>query len=754
MSDIKSSIRKDLLFVIIFSALVPFVCSVVLILSNYNGLKKNILLIEKSAMDTTERSFQHIQRNIEFAINNIARDQDLANYLYSPENLRGYTRNLVYGKVVNFANKDLHIDSWALIDLRKNVLMSNEWQVGKNKKSLALNEGWSKSSDNIIQYTKKIQFDDQYQDGPGAKLKAYLITRFSLIKISKTIPSLKEIIDDKHNNLKTSIKPISENRMGNFILVLSIVVVFLLSSVFYGLFLIRKKVLFPLGELTKYVNLKGNLTLNKKRGGNEIDNLKQAFVQYVEYVSDTRDQIIEATKEKVLNLQAAQVAHDIRSPLAALDMIVSDAHELPEEKRSIIRNAARRIHDIADNLLFKSKNSDDDNNQLENHMLTGLIAPLLAEKRTQYRKHIGLDIEADFTQHHYGVFVKVNAVEFRRVLSNLINNSVEAMIEAGNVQIVPIITKDYAEIQVVDNGPGISQEILPKLMKKGATFGKKSGSGLGLFHAKQSIESWGGRLELKSQKTTGTRVIITLPRSPAPRWFLDHIELTPAMNIVILDDDSSIHQVWDAKFSSLKLHEHQINILHFSNPNEIINWHQKRDQSSQYMYLFDYEILGQNLSGLDLIEKLNLQNSAILVTSHYENKKIRERCATINVPLLPKNLAIHVPISIKTSPTVDAILIDDDDLIRLVWKSKAKEKNIQLQCFSSSNEFLKQSTLISHNTKLYIDSNLGDGVKGEVFAAELHAKGFFNLYLATGYAPEKFFDLKFLKGVLGKTPPW
>jgi signal transduction histidine kinase len=56
-----------------------------------------------------------------------------------------------------------------------------------------------------------------------------------------------------------------------------------------------------------------------------------------------------------LSSLARQVAHDIRSPLAALDVGLSDLGELPENKRILVRTAVNRIKDIANNLLNQNK---------------------------------------------------------------------------------------------------------------------------------------------------------------------------------------------------------------------------------------------------------------------------------------------------------------------------------------------------------------------------------------------------------------
>ena len=70
------------------------------------------------------------------------------------------------------------------------------------------------------------------------------------------------------------------------------------------------------------------------------------------------DNYIESLKLDRINAfneLSSQVSHDIRSPLAALNMIVGSLDVLPEEKRQIIRNATQRINDIANQLLQKGK---------------------------------------------------------------------------------------------------------------------------------------------------------------------------------------------------------------------------------------------------------------------------------------------------------------------------------------------------------------------------------------------------------------
>ena len=55
-------------------------------------------------------------------------------------------------------------------------------------------------------------------------------------------------------------------------------------------------------------------------------------------------------------------------------------------------------------------------------------------------------------------------------------------------------------------------------------------------------------------------------------------------------------------------------------------------------------------------------------------------------------------------------------------------------------------------SKIYVDSNLGNGVKGEEIAKQISDLGFENIYLCTGYRSSDFAKMPWIKDILGKDP--
>ena len=82
----------------------------------------------------------------------------------------------------------------------------------------------------------------------------------------------------------------------------------------------------------------------------------------------------------------------------------------------------------------------------------------------------------------------------------------------------------------------------------------------------------------------------------------------------------------------------------------------------------------------------------------------------------------------------------------------AEECGKTLLCFNTGFELESALRDIDTETTFYIDSNLANKEKGEVVAKNLYSKGFKNLYLATGYEPNHFDHVTWVKGVIGKEP--
>lgn len=463
-------------------------------------------------------------------------------------------------------------------------------------------------------------------------------------------------------------------------------------------------------------------------------------------------------KESQVTL-AAQVAHDIRSPVFALDAALKNMEQLPEQQRVVVRHAVNRIRDVANGLLEKNRRQAGtaaaNTGPLELRLLSSLIEPVITEKRLQYGDKPGIVIHLELSQQAYGLFARVQPVEFGRMLSNLLNNGAEALGDKGKMDVRLAPEDNYIVLTITDTGKGIPPEILSRLGQRGETHGKAGGSGLGLYHARTTAESWGGSLTITSTPGKGTTVAIKLPKAEAPDGFVSAIELVPGSPVIVLDDDIGIHQLWRGRFEAARLGERNIESLYFREPEQLRAWTKAEPAKAKTaVCLFDYELSGYKETGLSLAEELGLCAQTILVTSRSEEKRIIEECARLRVRLMAKGMAEYVPISIGAPTTpAQAVLLDDDALTHMTWEMAAEAHGVGLRAFTKPDEFFAALGTFPKDIPLYIDSDLGENMKGEDIAAQLKEKGFTNICLATAHTPEKFAHLPWLK-VITKAPPW
>lgn len=517
-----------------------------------------------------------------------------------------------------------------------------------------------------------------------------------------------------------------------------------------------------------------NISKNKLFITDTAADLSKALDRFINMQSTLILKNVELEKHQATASLAKQVAHDIRSPLSALNMISSAFKDIPEEKRLLIRNAIQRINDIANDLLSKSKQSISnevkfnasekvfDNKttfeNLDTILLPALVDSLISEKRIQYRDYINVQIEVDL-ENSFGAFIRANAKDLMRVLSNLINNAIESFSDnKGEVVVSVRAHNEEVQLTVKDNGKGIPPEILKKLGHAIVTYGKEnteSGSGIGVYHARKTIEAFGGKLDISSKIGHGSLFEITFPRFLSPAWFLNEIKLHDNSEIICLDDDLTIHQIWKGRLQSLKGNKRLIKITNFTSPIDFNIYVQKLTsvEKSNITFLIDYELLGHDVNGLDIIEKLNLKQNTVLVTSRYEESNIKRRCESLNIKLLPKALAGFVPITIEATKIIyDCVLIDDDELVHMTWKMAAEISNIQFIGFKSYADFKSAQASVDFKSTLFIDSNLGDGVKGEAISKQIAADGFQSIYLCTGYEASSFPAMPWIKGIVSKDP--
>lgn len=382
------------------------------------------------------------------------------------------------------------------------------------------------------------------------------------------------------------------------------------------------------------------------------------FVSVVYLIYQMIQENRELTRKQAWEDLARQVAHDIRSPLAALNFINFHTSHLPEEYRVILRSASNRIQDIANLLLeypsrqFHTFSRSEEpltgpDEPLSCSLLANLTESIVAEKRFQYRSEMKIEIDVRLSSSAYGLFANIQPNELKRVLSNLIDNSAEAFqSKNGNIEVLLTSKDQNVHLKIKDNGGGIPSEIIDSLGKKGFSHQKKSGRGLGLYHAKSRLETWGGKFQIESTVNQGTEVTLIFPRASAPKWFVPRILVDDVMNVFIADDDPSIHYTWQRRFEGFQIDHEDIRLFHFSTLDSLEDYLKKHppETSTPVLYLIDNEFTMHSKTGIDFISSYQVQTKSILVTSHGDESRIADQCSKNGISMIPKFLVGAVPI--------------------------------------------------------------------------------------------------------------
>lgn len=454
-------------------------------------------------------------------------------------------------------------------------------------------------------------------------------------------------------------------------------------------------------------------------------------------------QKIQIQEQEKFRKAADQVVHDIRSPLASLIMIIKSCQSnIPESARIALKEAATAIGDIANNLLSKYKKSDVDEIQAKIETRQPLIVSLalmhiLTDKKYQY-KDLPIKFDSNFAADSSFTFIEAEPTSFKRMISNLINNAVDALEgKAGKVKVKLKVDTSHVKIIIQDNGKGMPKTVINKIINNIAvTDGKQSGHGIGFTQIRETLRHDNGELKIDSEVGKGTVITLTFPKAPSASWLAEEIKLNADDTVVILDDDASIHSAWETRFKN----HPNIKLQHFTLAEDTINFINTSPARDKVFLLADFELLKQELNGLHVIERTVIRRS-ILVTSHYANQIICGLAAKTGTKILPKQLASEVSIKIEKNSKkgtskvkkIGLVIIDDNKLFANSVAALLKQINdATIDVYYCPHDFLEHVSRYTKDTKIFIDNNLSANINGVELAKQLHEDGFKYLYILSG----------------------
>jgi PAS domain S-box-containing protein len=242
--------------------------------------------------------------------------------------------------------------------------------------------------------------------------------------------------------------------------------------------------------------------------------------------------IVDITERKVVERMKSEfvsiVSHELRTPLTsirgALRLIEGGiTGKLPEEAMALVAVAStnterlvRLINDILDVEKIEAGRMVLQVRELDPRRLLLTTIEGLRGLAEQARAHLVIETdegaEAEIEQRS----LQGDEDLLVQVLTNLVSNAIKFSPPGGEVRLRASRTRGGWRFSVVDQGPGIAADDVPKLFGKfqqldSSNARKKGGTGLGLAISKAIVEEHGGRIGLDSRPGEGTTFWFDLP---------------------------------------------------------------------------------------------------------------------------------------------------------------------------------------------------------------------------------------------------
>ena len=260
----------------------------------------------------------------------------------------------------------------------------------------------------------------------------------------------------------------------------------------------------------------------KKRLTDEKRRLEQEIKRYAEELEmrvdertaelvETHKRLVQQERIAALGRAAAQVAHEVKNPLAGL--LLYSLH-LKKKMGKASESEASLVDKIVDTINHL-------NSRVE--QILGFARPVNLTLRTANLNQIVSDtlelLQPQITANKIDVRLSLreqaasgmmDESSIRGALMNLMLNSIEAMPDGGTLRIASDRTDEMLRLEITDTGPGIDEEEVKNIFEPFYTT-KKQGLGLGMPYAKKIIEQHGGTISVDSKIGEGTRILILLP---------------------------------------------------------------------------------------------------------------------------------------------------------------------------------------------------------------------------------------------------
>jgi signal transduction histidine kinase len=253
---------------------------------------------------------------------------------------------------------------------------------------------------------------------------------------------------------------------------------------------------------------------------NQLNEMKEINTKLENQVVESKEKLDEviSTNAKFLSI----LAHDLRSPFQSIIGALELLQESYDDKNSndienyigLASNSAFTTLRLLDNLLSwtSSQNKEKNFNPVKVNLHDAIHYEIESINILALQKLITVKSSVA-----HNLYANADLQMVKTILRNLIGNAIKYSYLGGEITIKAIGNKQFVEIDVIDNGVGISQKAQRELFQRNkihSTRGtnNENGTGLGLMLCKEFVDMHGGIIWTESEPGKGSRIKFTLPR--------------------------------------------------------------------------------------------------------------------------------------------------------------------------------------------------------------------------------------------------
>jgi len=308
-----------------------------------------------------------------------------------------------------------------------------------------------------------------------------------------------------------------QNEITNLIVAVANIYVLLILLTFIFTVFISNQIVIPLRMIQKRFS---EIKLGKKNdeivydGRDEIAGLVDEYNRMVKELAKSVEMLSKSERESAWREMAKQIAHEIKNPLTPMKLSVQHLQRSWKDRKEDFGNSLEKVADTLieqiDNLSFIASEFSNFAKMPKAAATKTNIVDVIYSSLSLFENTDNSDISFEHGQNQ--VFVYADREQLTRVFINLLKNAIQSIPESrkGIIVIRLDVFENIISISVSDNGKGMSEDIQNKLFSPSFTT-KSSGMGLGLYIAKNIIESFQGSITFKTEVNKGTDFIIELP---------------------------------------------------------------------------------------------------------------------------------------------------------------------------------------------------------------------------------------------------